>query len=156
MNVVASPEAEDRSVQERSAALILALGALFALVAVAAGAFGAHALRARLEPSQLAVYETAVRYQMYHAGALLATGLAAARWPMALWHTAATAFAVGIILFSGSLHLIILAGLRGLGWITPLGGLAFIAGWALIIAAALRISRAERSRATHAARPDQQ
>jgi uncharacterized membrane protein YgdD (TMEM256/DUF423 family) len=154
MNAGASPAASDRSVQERRAALILALGALFALIAVAAGAFGAHALRARLDPSQLAVYETAVRYQMYHAGALLLTGLAAARWPLALWHAAAIAFAIGIILFSGSLHLIVLADLRMLGWITPVGGFALIAGWALIIAAALRVSRAEPSRAMHAARPD--
>lgn len=139
---------------ERRAAGIIALGAVLALIGVAAGAFGAHALRAHLEAPQLAVYETAIRYQMYHAGAVMATGLAAARWPQALWSAAAAAFALGILLFTGSLLLIVLAGLRSIGWITPLGGLAFITGWALMIAAALRVRWSPVADAIPAARQD--
>ncbi len=128
-----------RANPDRNAARIIALGALLALLAVAAGAFGAHALRARLEVTELTVYETAVRYQMYHAGAVIMTGLAAARWPQALWSAAAASFVLGIVLFTGSLLLIVLSGMRSIGWVTPLGGLALIAGWTLMIAAALRV-----------------
>ncbi len=140
-----------RAHPDRIAARLIALGALLALIAVAAGAFGAHALRARLEVTQLTVYETAIRYQMYHAGAVIMTGLAAARWPQALWSAAAASFAVGIFLFTGSLLLIVLSGVRSIGWITPLGGLAFIAGWALMIAAALRVRRGPTEDATPSA-----
>jgi uncharacterized membrane protein YgdD (TMEM256/DUF423 family) len=140
-----------RTNPDRNAATLIALGALIALIAVAAGAFGAHALRARLEVAQLTVYETAIRYQMYHAGAVIMTGLAAARWPNALWGAAAASFVLGVVLFTGSLLLIILSGVRSIGWITPLGGLAFIAGWALMIAAALRVRRGPTEDATPAA-----
>jgi uncharacterized membrane protein YgdD (TMEM256/DUF423 family) len=114
------------------------LGALAALIAVAAGAFGAHALKARLAPDMLAIFDTGARYQMAHALALLATAWAATRWP-GRWITAAGAlFVAGIVLFSGSLYGLALSGVRAFGAVTPLGGVAFIAGWACLAAAALR------------------
>ena len=105
------------------------LGALLAFLAVAAGAFGAHALRERLSPDLLDVFETAARYQMYHALALFAVAWAADRWPGAATTAAGWLFLGGIVLFSGSLYLLSLSGVRWLGAITPLGGLAFLAGW---------------------------
>ncbi|HXE57351.1 MAG TPA: DUF423 domain-containing protein [Gemmatimonadales bacterium] len=107
----------------------LALGSLSAFLAVAAGAFGAHALRARLAPEQLSVFETAARYQMYHALALLAVGWAAGRWPGPLVTLAGWSFVIGTVLFSGSLYALALTGVRWLGAITPLGGAAFLFGW---------------------------
>jgi uncharacterized membrane protein YgdD (TMEM256/DUF423 family) len=121
---------------------MLAAGAACALLAVAAGAFGAHALRGRLDATIISVFETGVRYQMYHALALLATGLAAARWPHRLWMLAASGFVLGVVLFSGSLYLMTLGGWRSIGWVTPFGGLAFLIGWGLFGAAAFRITRA--------------
>jgi uncharacterized membrane protein YgdD (TMEM256/DUF423 family) len=105
------------------------LGCAFGLLAVAAGAFGAHALRARLTPEYLAVFETAVRYQMYHALALLGASWAASQWPggPAVW--AGWLFTAGIVIFSGSLYLLTLTGTRWLGAVTPIGGVAFLAGW---------------------------
>jgi uncharacterized membrane protein YgdD (TMEM256/DUF423 family) len=114
------------------------LGALSAGIAVAAGAFGAHALRSRLDPASLAVFETAARYQMYHALALLGVAWAATRWPGALVPAAGWLFVAGTLLFSGSLYLLALGGVKWLGAITPLGGLAFLAGWACLAAAAWR------------------
>jgi uncharacterized membrane protein YgdD (TMEM256/DUF423 family) len=108
------------------------LGCAFALLGVAAGAFGAHGLRARLSAEMLAVWETAARYQMYHALALLAVALAASRWPAAGWGAAGWLFTAGILVFSGSLYLLALTGVRWLGAITPLGGLCFLAGWAAL------------------------
>ena len=118
----------------------LAIGALLGLVAVAAGAFGAHALEARLSPDRLAIFETAARYQMYHALALLGVSIAAALLPAttSLVNAAGWSFVAGTIVFSGSLYLLALGGPRWLGAITPLGGLAFLAGWALLGLAALR------------------
>ena len=113
--------------------LFFSLGAASALVAVAAGAFGAHALRARLSPEHLAVFETAARYQMYHALALLAVAWATARWPGALSHWAGWLFVAGTVLFSGSLYALALTGVRWLGAITPLGGIAFLIGWACLV-----------------------
>lgn len=110
----------------------VALGAWSALVAVAAGAFGAHALRARLGPDLLAVFETGARYQMYHALALLAVAWAADRWPGRLVRAAGWLFVIGTVLFSGSLYVLALTGVRALGAITPLGGAAFLAGWACL------------------------
>lgn len=112
--------------------LFFGLGSLSGCIAVAAGAFGAHALRARLTPDHLAVFETAARYQMYHALALLAAAWAAARWPGTLSHWAGWSFVVGTLLFSGSLYALALTGVRWLGAITPLGGLAFLTGWACL------------------------
>jgi len=117
-------------------------GALLALTAVALGAFGAHSLRARLDPQMLAVFETGVRYQMYHALALILCSLAAAQWPGRLWQPAAAAFVVGIVLFSGSLYVMTLTAIRSIGWITPMGGFAFLIGWLMLATAALRLSSA--------------
>ena len=105
------------------------LGALSALVSVAAGAFGAHALRLRLTPEYLAVFETASRYQMYHALGLLAVAWAITRWPGSLQLSAGWLFVSGTVLFSGSLYLLALTEARWWGAVTPLGGVAFLAGW---------------------------
>jgi len=105
------------------------LGALSAFLAVAAGAFGAHALRARLSPDLLAVFETAARYQMYHALGLLAVAWMVTRWPGPWPVRAGSLFVAGTVLFSGSLYALALTGVRWLGAITPLGGAAFLAGW---------------------------
>jgi uncharacterized membrane protein YgdD (TMEM256/DUF423 family) len=105
------------------------LGSLSALLAVAAGAFGAHALRARLPADLLAVFETGARYQMYHALALLFVAWAATQWPSPTIRAAGWLFAGGTVLFSGSLYLLALSGTRGWGAVTPLGGLLFLGGW---------------------------
>ena len=105
-------------------------GALFALVGVALGAFGAHWLAGRLEPRDLTIFETGVRYQMYHAFALLALAWAVTRWPGGALSLAGGAFVVGILIFSGSLYLLVLTDTRWLGAVTPFGGLAFLVGWA--------------------------
>jgi uncharacterized membrane protein YgdD (TMEM256/DUF423 family) len=99
---------------------------------VAAGAFGAHALKQRLPEDLLAVFETAVRYQMYHALGLLAVAFAINRWPEGNFQVAGWLLLLGIILFSGSLYALCLTGIRVLGAITPFGGLCFLAGWALL------------------------
>ncbi len=114
------------------------LGCLLALLGVAAGAFGAHGLRTIVPAQALAVFETAVRYQMYHAFGLLAVAWAAGRWPGAGVRAAGWLFVAGTLLFSGSLYLLVLAGMRGLGVVTPVGGAAFLAGWACLAAAAWR------------------
>jgi uncharacterized membrane protein YgdD (TMEM256/DUF423 family) len=117
----------------------LALGAVSGFIAVAAGAFGAHALKTRLTPELLTVFETAARYQMYHALALLAVALGGARaTPSPLWTWSGWLFIAGTLLFSGSLYVLALTGVRWLGAITPLGGLAFLGGWALLALAGLR------------------
>lgn len=122
--------------------LFLMLGSLSAAIAVAAGAFGAHALRARVEPRLLEVWETGARYQMYHALAMLMvawllarTGLdaTAPRAPI----VAGWCFVAGTLLFSGSLYAMTLTGVRALGAITPIGGVCFIAGWLALASTAL-------------------
>jgi uncharacterized membrane protein YgdD (TMEM256/DUF423 family) len=118
--------------------LFFGLGAASGFLAVAAGAFGAHALRARLSPDLLGVFETAARYQMYHALALMAVAWAVARWPGALPQWAGWLFIAGTVLFSGSLYALALSGVRWLGAITPLGGIAFLAGWICLGLAARR------------------
>jgi uncharacterized membrane protein YgdD (TMEM256/DUF423 family) len=118
--------------------LFFALGSASALVAVAAGAFGAHGLRARLTPDLLAVFETGARYQMYHALALLGVAWALTRWPGPWPARAGWLFAVGTLLFSGSLYALALSGVRWLGAVTPLGGLAFLAGWTCLLLGTLR------------------
>jgi uncharacterized membrane protein YgdD (TMEM256/DUF423 family) len=112
--------------------VFLALGAVSGFLAVAAGAFGAHALRSRLTPDLLAVFETGARYQMYHALALLAVAWLVGRGgiPGAIW--AGWLFVIGTCVFSGSLYALALTGQRWLGAITPLGGVAFLAGWACL------------------------
>lgn len=116
----------------------LLLGAFSGLCAVAAGAFGAHALRAVLTPDLLAVFETGARYQMYHALALIGVSLISASAPQRLTAAAGWFFVLGTLLFSGSLYLLALTGLRWWGAVTPLGGIAFLAGWACLGAAAMQ------------------
>lgn len=108
------------------------LGGLFGFLAVALGAFGAHALRERWTPADLAIFETGVRYQMYHALALLLAALFLARGGGGAGSLAGWGFTVGIVVFSGSLYLMVLTGERWLGAVTPLGGLAFLVGWAAL------------------------
>ncbi len=115
-----------------SARILLALGAIAGMLAVVLGAFGAHALRARLPADLLAVYQTAVQYHFWHALGVLAIGLTLLHVPgsvairMAGWLMLA-----GIVIFSGSLYLLAITGTRWLGAITPIGGFAFIAAWAV-------------------------
>lgn len=116
----------------------IAAGALAAALAVGGGAFGAHALAGRVTPERLAVFETGVRYHMYHALALLVVGWASAAWAGSqpvVW--AGYLFLAGLVLFSGSLYVLVLTDTPWLGAVTPLGGLAFIAGWVLLAWAAL-------------------
>lgn len=117
--------------------LFTAAAGVFGLLAVAAGAFGAHALRARLGPDLLATFETGARYQMYHALALLGVAWLSTRTavPQVTW--AGWLFIAGMLVFSGSLYSLALTGQRWLGAVTPLGGLAFLAGWACLAWAAL-------------------
>lgn len=115
--------------------LFFLMGALSAFVGVAAGAFGAHGLKSRLGEDMLAVFETGVRYQMYHAFALFAVAWAHARWPGALTSAGGWLFLAGTVVFSGSLYALSLTGQRWLGAVTPLGGLAFLAGWLCLAAA---------------------
>lgn len=118
--------------------LFVALGAISGGLGVALGAFGAHGLRSRLTADLLSTFETGVRYQMYHALALLLVAWAATRWPGTLTTGAGWLFVTGTVIFSGSLYLLAFTGARWLGTITPLGGVAFIAGWACLALAALR------------------
>ena len=114
------------------------IGALSACAGVAAGAFGAHGLQGRLSTEMLSVFETGVRYQMYHALALIATAWAQTKWPSRLVTIGGWFFVFGIILFSGSLYVLSISGLKWLGAITPVGGLAFLAGWVSLAWAAWR------------------
>ena len=122
-----------------TAKLFLALGCIAALLAVALGAFGAHGLKARMAPELMPVYQTGVEYHFYHALGLILVGLAALHLPQsALLRGAGWAMLAGIVLFSGSLYLLSLTGLRWLGAITPLGGAAFITAWGLFAAAVIK------------------
>lgn len=130
----------------------LILGALSAAIGVAAGAFGAHALRARVEPRLLEVFETGARYQMYHAFALIVVAWVLTRAggvtavvlgppPGTAWAvTSGWLFVAGTLLFSGSLYAMTLTGVRALGAITPLGGVCFLAGWVCLAVAAARLA----------------
>jgi uncharacterized membrane protein YgdD (TMEM256/DUF423 family) len=108
----------------------MVLGALLAGAAVLAGAFAAHGLRGRLDPESLGVFETAARYQIYHGIALVIAALAAGRWPEARFSPVWWMFLVGTVVFSGSLYLLALTGVRAIGVLTPIGGVLLIAGWA--------------------------
>ncbi len=116
--------------------LFLLMGAISGAVAVAAGAFGAHALKARLAADLLAIWQTGAQYQLAHALALLAAGLLAGRAPGAASASAGWLFLAGTVLFSGSLYALALSGVRALGAVTPLGGVAFLGGWAALAWAA--------------------
>jgi uncharacterized membrane protein YgdD (TMEM256/DUF423 family) len=105
------------------------LGSISAGLAVALGAFAAHGLRSRISPEALQTFETGARYHMYHALALLVVAWAATRWPGGAVTAAGWLFVAGTLLFSGSLYLLAVTGMRVLGAITPFGGLAFILGW---------------------------
>jgi len=109
-------------------------GAVLAFVGVAAGAFGAHALRGRLAPEMLVVFETGVRYQLVHALALILAGMALSRTPRPALRVAGALFLAGTVAFSGSLYALALSGVRLWGAVTPLGGLALLAGWVAMIA----------------------
>jgi uncharacterized membrane protein YgdD (TMEM256/DUF423 family) len=102
---------------------------LFGFLGVALGAFAAHGLKTQLDADLLVTFETGVRYQMYHAFALIAVAMAYTKWPTKGLIISGWMFIVGIILFSGSLYVLSLSGIRSLGMITPFGGLAFLAGW---------------------------
>jgi uncharacterized membrane protein YgdD (TMEM256/DUF423 family) len=115
----------------------LLVGAVAAFLAVGLGAFGAHGLRSRLSPDMLGVFETGVRYHMYHALAILIVGLILGRLDGWLIRAAGWSFTVGIVLFSGSLYLLAVTGVTILGAITPIGGLAFLLGWAFLAVAAV-------------------
>ena len=118
----------------------ISLAAVNGLLAVMLGAFGAHALKSRFDEYSMGVYQTAVEYHMYHCLALLGVGL------LCLWHpqsvllrSSGIAFALGMLVFCGSLYALSFSGIRWLGAITPLGGLAFMVGWACLAAASLRL-----------------
>jgi len=116
--------------------LFVGIGSISALLAVAAGAFGAHALRQRLSPEMLNAFEIGARYHMYHSLAIIAVAWASTRWPgagMAGW-----LFVAGIVVFSGSLYLLGLTGQRWLGAVTPLGGLGFLFGWLVLAWSAVK------------------
>ena len=113
----------------RGISLYGALGAATGFIGVAAGAFGAHGLRAALSSDRLAVFETGARYQILHALALLVVALAIERGPTRALRWAGGLFAAGQLLFPGSLYAIALSGTRGWGLVTPLGGLCYLAGW---------------------------
>lgn len=112
--------------------LFIRLGAVAGFVGVALGAFGAHALRARLSADHLAVFETGVRYQLVHALALVLVGVLIGRRPARLTTAAGWCFTVGIVIFSGSLYVLSITGTTAVGVVTPLGGLFFLAGWACL------------------------
>ena len=115
--------------------LFISLASLSGLLAVAFGAFGAHALRGRLDAYAMGVFETAVQYHFYHSLALLAVGVLALSQPQTvLLKSSGWLFLLGLVLFSGSLYVLSLSGLKWLGAVTPLGGLAFIAGWGCLAA----------------------
>ena len=120
-----------------SARVAILVGAVAMFAAVALGAFGAHALRARLTPDMTTVWQTAVQYHAWHALAVLAVGLLLLHGPgQRAVEIAGWLFVAGIVLFSGSLYALALTGVRGLGAVTPFGGVAFLAGWAALAWAA--------------------
>jgi uncharacterized membrane protein YgdD (TMEM256/DUF423 family) len=120
------------------ARLWLTAGAACGFLAVALGAFGAHALKQRLSVEMLAVWRTGVEYQFYHALALLLLGLLARQTPSAAFNASGVCFSLGVLLFSGSLYALALSGVKVIGAVTPIGGLFFLAGWSLLGYAALK------------------
>jgi uncharacterized membrane protein YgdD (TMEM256/DUF423 family) len=125
-----------------SAQRFLALGSILAGLGVAAGAFGAHALKDILDPPMLQVFETATRYVMYHAFGLCIVSWAIDRYPEQRLEKSGWLFLIGILLFSGSLYVVSLAGIRWVGAVTPIGGLAFMTGWLLLAWGVWRNARA--------------
>ena len=123
-----------------AAVLYLRLAAASGFIVVGLGAFGAHGLRSLLGAERLGTWETAVHYQMFHVVGLLVVGLLAERGDTALLRWSGWSFVLGTLLFSGSLYVLALTGVRWLGMITPLGGLCFLLGWALLFKAAASLS----------------
>ncbi|MCY3845216.1 MAG: DUF423 domain-containing protein [Acidobacteria bacterium] len=117
-----------------------AAGAVLSGIGVLVGAFGAHGLRDRVTADMLAVFETGVRYHLIHGLAVLAVAWAASRWPNAWIGAAGWLFAAGIVVFSGSLYILAISGVRWWGAVTPIGGVCFLAGWAALAIGALRAS----------------
>lgn len=128
--------------------LFLILGTVFGFTGVAAGAFGGHALKSHLSPDLLSIFEVGVRYQMYHALALTALGLIKLRRPaeprLHFDTAAGWLFGAGIVLFSGSLYALSLSGIRSFGAVTPVGGVAFLAGWACLFLEGASIKKRRR------------
>lgn len=120
----------------------LMLAAFFGFTGVGLGAFAAHGLKDRLSSDYLAVFHTGVNYQLVHALALLAVAVLSVQVPSRLVNAAGVMFCIGIVLFSGSLYLLTLSGVRVFGVITPFGGLAFLAGWACLGMAAWNLGKA--------------
>lgn len=121
------------------ARLFLAIASILGALSVAGGAFGAHALKGKLTETALNSFETGVRYQMYHAIALLLVALLISQYPdVKAFVTTGWCFVAGVVLFSGSLYGLSLAGIKALGPVTPLGGLAFIIGWICLAVASLK------------------
>lgn len=121
--------------------ILFSCGALFGFLGVAMGAFGAHAVKARLSPEMLTVYETAARYHMFHALALLACAWAWTSFHPGFAKTAAWCFLSGTVIFSGSLYVLALSGVKAWGAVTPFGGLLLLAGWGFLAVSALYASR---------------
>ena len=118
--------------------IFFGLGSILAGIAVGLGAFGAHGLRGILSPEDLVTFETGVRYQMYHGLALLGVAGAVTQGETVLLEWSGWLFVLGILVFSGSLYILVLTGQRWLGAVTPLGGLALILGWVLLASAVFR------------------
>lgn len=115
---------------------IIAIAAIFGLISVIAGAAGTHALRDTIDASALRTFETAARFQMYHALALLAVGILSLRWQTRILTVSAILFTIGILLFSGSLYILALSGIGIFGAIAPMGGISLMSGWATLAYAA--------------------
>ena len=122
----------------QSSRMWILVGATLGLLGVVAGALGAHALRGVLETDALATFQTAVRFQMYHAIVLLVIGFLAGRWKPGIINLACTLFTAGVLLFSGSLYALAITGIGAFGVVTPVGGVALIAGWGSLIIGAFR------------------
>ncbi len=119
--------------------LLFSAGACFGFLSVLLGAFGAHALKKHLAPDMLVIFETGVRYQVYHAFALLAAAWAVTVFDSKLIARAGTCFTAGIIIFSGSLYILALSGIKTFGAVTPIGGVLLMAGWVFMILGARKV-----------------
>jgi uncharacterized membrane protein YgdD (TMEM256/DUF423 family) len=128
---------------------LIAIGAVLMMAGVGAGAFGAHGLKRLIEPDMLAVWQTAVLYQLVHALGMLLAALLAAHYSISLFRHAGAVMLAGIVIFSGSLYVLVLSDIKWLGAITPIGGVAFIIAWAMVAVAAWRLGgRAKSSETT--------
>ncbi len=121
--------------------IFLILGSFFGFFGVAIGAFAAHGLKTKLAPEMFQVFEVGVRYHMYHALALLAVAWVVSQYPASSFHTAGWLFSAGILIFSGSLYVLALTGVKAWGTVTPIGGLFFLAGWLALLIGAFKLSQ---------------